>query len=119
VELSKVGAKERIKALKPKKFDFIDGMKDQLGFVAQDVQSVIPEAVQSTVIGKVMDEKYKNARGDMVPDLMPDRYGLAMNYTFLFPHIVSAIQEMSDDADALKAQIAALEEEVAKLKKGA
>ncbi|MEK7662331.1 MAG: tail fiber domain-containing protein, partial [Patescibacteria group bacterium] len=39
------GGLDKILQLKPAKFDYIVGEKNQLGFIAQDVQGVIPEAV--------------------------------------------------------------------------
>jgi hypothetical protein len=37
---------DTILSLNPKKFDYISGGKNQLGFVAQDIQTVIPEIVE-------------------------------------------------------------------------
>lgn len=40
-------ATRQIRKLQPKRFDFIDGHKDVTGFVAQEVEAVMPEAVES------------------------------------------------------------------------
>jgi hypothetical protein len=78
----------KILGLKARKFDFIDGFKDQYGFVAQEVQEVIPDAVS------VFQEE----------DQM-----LAVKMDFITPHLVKAIQELSTKLDQANTKIAALE----------
>jgi hypothetical protein len=72
-----------VNQLQPKHFDYINGEKNNVGFIAQDVQEVIPQAV------KVNDEK-----SDM----------LSLKTDFIIPYLVKAIQELKAEIDALKAQ---------------
>jgi hypothetical protein len=109
VNMSKTGSVDKIRALKPVKFDRINGRKNQLGFIAQDVESIIPEAVQLAVVGKIPVEGKKLEECE-------DRYGLTMNYTYIIPYLVSAIQEMSDEANSLKGEIAVMKDEIKKLR---
>lgn len=65
---------DKVLNLKPRKFDFIDSFKNQFGFIAQEVQDVIPDAVS------VFQEE----------DQM-----LAIKMDFIVPHLVKAIQEQN------------------------
>jgi hypothetical protein len=82
-----------ILALKPSKFNWKDGFsqseadKDMLGFIAQDIQSVIPEAVESfgqTVTVKTGDHDYSVENP------------LRVNEKFIIPVLVKAIQELQE-----------------------
>ena len=82
-----------ILALKPSKFNWKDGFseseadKDILGFIAQDVQSVIPEAVESfgqNVTVKTGDHDYSVENP------------LRVNEKFIIPVLVKAIQELQE-----------------------
>ncbi|MCR4279337.1 MAG: tail fiber domain-containing protein [Candidatus Zambryskibacteria bacterium] len=64
----------KILALKPVSFDYLNGAQDNLGFIAQDVQEVIPEAV--TV-------------GDQKTGM------LSLKSDFIVPYLVSAIKELN------------------------
>jgi len=64
----------KVLGLKARKFDFINGFKNQYGFIAQEVQEVIPNAVS------VFQEE----------DQM-----LAIKMDFIIPHLVKAIQELT------------------------
>jgi hypothetical protein len=65
----------KVLGLKARKFDFINGFKNQFGFIAQEVQEVIPDAVS------VFQEE----------DQM-----LAIKMDFIVPHLVKAIQELNE-----------------------
>ena len=80
------GGLSTVLTLTPKKFDYIDGAKGQIGFVAQDIQPVIPEAVEMTEKGI-----------------------LTLKTNFVIPHLVLAIQQQQDTINELTARIAALE----------
>jgi len=68
----------KIKALKPIKFDIKgDGPKNNLGFLAEDVQAIIPEAVAVNPMAAEPGE-------------------LMICHDFLLPHVVQAIQEVID-----------------------
>jgi hypothetical protein len=70
--------------MKPKHFDYIDGSKDNLGFIAQDIQEIIPQAVSVS-----------NKETGM----------LALKTDFLVPYLVKAIQEQQEQIEELKALI--------------
>jgi hypothetical protein len=79
---------EKIMALKPAKFDYINGIKNNIGWIAQDVQNVIPEAVN--VVSEDNDQ-------------------LTLKSDFIIPYLVKAIQEQ-------QAQIKELQDEIISLK---
>jgi hypothetical protein len=65
---------EKILKLKPARFDYIDGNKNNIGWIAQDVQEVIEEAVNIS-----------NEKTGM----------LALKSDFIVPYLVKAIQELN------------------------
>jgi hypothetical protein len=85
-----------ISALNPVKFNWVDGFeptedsKDMLGFIAQEVQAVLPEAVESfggnsiTIGNTVIDNP------------------LRVNEKFIIPVLVKAIQELKAEIETLK-----------------
>jgi hypothetical protein len=86
----------KINALNPVKFNWIDGFveseegKDMLGFIAQEVQNIVPEAVESfssnsIIVGKTTIEN-----------------PLRVNEKFIIPVLVKAIQEQQCTINALK-----------------
>lgn len=85
--------------LKPSKFNWKDGFseseqdKDMLGFIAQDVKEVIPEAVES--FGN--DVVVKNDEYDYSVE-----NPLRVNEKFIIPVLVKAIQELSAKVAALE-----------------
>jgi hypothetical protein len=84
---------DKISALNPIKFNWIDGFvpsedgKDMLGFVAQEVYDVIPEAVESFGGNSIIvnDIEIKNP--------------LRVNEKFIIPVLVKAIQELQAKLD--------------------
>lgn len=70
-----------VSKLKPKHFDYINGAKDNLGFIAQDVQELIPQAVS------ISDKKTGM---------------LALKTDFIIPYLVKSIQELSAEITILK-----------------
>jgi hypothetical protein len=74
----------KVLGLKARKFDFIDGFKNQYGFIAQELQEIIPDAVS------VFDE---------------EKQMLAVKMDFIIPHLVKAIQEQQSQIEELKAKI--------------
>jgi hypothetical protein len=75
----------KIMALKPATFDYIDGSKNNIGWIAQDIQEVIPEAVSVTPLDT---NGYLNLKSD-----------------FIVPYLVKAIQEQQIQIEELKALI--------------
>jgi hypothetical protein len=84
-----------ISALNPVKFNWIDNFvesengKDMLGFIAQEVQTVIPEAIES--FGSNID-----LNGTTIEN------PLRVNEKFIIPVLVKAIQELSAKVAALE-----------------
>jgi len=74
---------DKINSLKPCSFDYIDGEKNNLGFVAQDVQGVVPEAIQN-----ISDEGEEET--------------LSMKTNFIIPLLTKAVQELSAKVTALE-----------------
>jgi len=77
-----------VNKLKPKHFDYIDGIKNNLGFIAQEVQELIPQAVT------ISDEKTGM---------------LGLKTDFIIPYLTKAIQELSAENTSLINRIEALE----------
>ena len=69
---------------------------NKLGFIAQQVESIIPEAVYDT------DEELDGHQEG-------DRTKIGMEYVQLIPVLVNAIKELSAEVDTLKTKVAALE----------
>ncbi len=84
-------ALETVKALQPVSFSFFDeryGPGTHLGFLAQDVQSLVPELVSEN----------------------SDGY-LRVEYDGLIPVLVNAIQELQAEVDSLRSEVMALQSE--------
>jgi hypothetical protein len=84
-----------VSALNPVKFNWADGFdlieadKTLLGFIAQEVQEIIPEAVES--FGSGVD-----LNGTVIENT------LRVNEKFIIPVLVKAIQELKSENDTLK-----------------
>jgi hypothetical protein len=89
----------KINALNPVKFNWIEGFepteenKDMLGFIAQEVQEVVPEAVENF-----------NNNTITVGDTVIEN-SLRVNEKFIIPVLVKAIQELKVQNDSLQLQI--------------
>jgi hypothetical protein len=89
-------ALDKISALNPVKFNWIDGFvpsedgKDMLGFVAQEVYEVIPEAVESF-----------GGNSIIVNDIEIEN-PLRVNEKFIIPVLVAAIQELKAKIEILE-----------------
>ena len=74
---------DKINSLKPCSFDYIDGSKSNLGFIAQDVQVVVPEAISNSA---------QEGKEEL----------LGMKTNFIIPLLTKAIQELSAKVTALE-----------------
>jgi hypothetical protein len=89
----------KIMELNPVKFNWIENYvvseenKDMLGFIAQEIQEVIPEAVES----------FANGNTITIGETLIEN-PLRVNEKFIIPVLVKAIQELKAEIDALKAQ---------------
>jgi len=101
------GAIEKIKLLKPRyysfnrrdsKYSFLNLPEEkQIGFIAQDVEKVLPEAVRKSV--------FIDGDGDQ-----PVEHELyAMNYSAIIPVLTGAIQEQQEIIEKLQSEIRSIE----------
>jgi hypothetical protein len=95
-----------IMALSPKAYEMKPGVTGgptikgtRLGLIAQEVQSVVPEVVQS-----VKTPPQRDAKGKPVSKGGQSEF-LSVNYDGLIPVLINAIQEQQRQIDALKAQL--------------
>jgi hypothetical protein len=68
--------------LEGKRYDYTDGLKNQIGLVAQEVQAILPELVME----------------------LPDGQGLALNYSGLIPVLLNAVNELAGRVQQLEAR---------------
>mgnify|MGYP003121283068 CR=1 FL=1 len=101
-DYDKLDAKNKIKALNVKKYNFKDDEtnKEIKGFFAQQVKSVIPEAV----IGEETDTW---GDGTIKP--------MSINMHVLIPYLTAALQEAQETIETLQASIATLQGDVGDL----
>ena len=89
------GAIDRVKALAPKRFNFIaDADTTVDGFLAHEAQTVVPEAVTGTK-DKVDDDDNPVMQG--------------IDQSKLVPLLTGALQEAIAEIETLKTKVAALE----------
>jgi hypothetical protein len=113
-----VGSIDRLKALKPSKFNFIaDPLTTVDGFLAHEAQEVVPEAVHGTK-DAMKDEEYEVTPAVMDGDTVvteavmgtrsvPDYQGI--DQSKLVPLLVASLQEAVAKIEALEARVTALE----------
>lgn len=109
------GSLDKLMQLKPSSYqykttDYKIGLPEgtQMGFVAQELQTVFPELVQQQI-----KPEEKNKKGEVVAAEV--KY-LGVNYTGLIPVTISAIQEQQQTIQTLKTENAELKKEMAALK---
>jgi hypothetical protein len=61
---------------------------DYLGFIAQEVEEVIPEVVKTEIVSKRATEEYKS-----------------IDYAKLIPHLVESIKQLKNEVDELKEKL--------------
>jgi hypothetical protein len=121
--LAMTGSIQRLKQLNPVNFNFIDtdnmpyGGVTVDGFLAHEVQEVIPEAVVGTKDGMevehyeitpaVMDGETVVTEAVMGTRSVPDYQGI--DQSKLVPLLVASLQEAVDKIEALEARVTALE----------
>ena len=86
----------KILQLKPATFDFINGENNQKGFIAQDVETVIPEVVRT------VDTLINIGTGETEEYLSVDKAAMV-------PYLVAAIKEQQAMILALTDRISTLE----------
>ena len=91
-------ALDLITQLVPKKYNFIGSDIDKAGFIAQDMEAVIPRLVS----GNEFDPNASD-------DVETNPTGKGIDYMGYTAYLTKAIQELKADNDALKARIETLE----------
>jgi hypothetical protein len=76
--------------LQPRAYNVIGSDKQEIGFIAQEVEPLIPELVESTTNSVTGDDR------------------LSLSYGQLSAVLVKAIQELKAELDATKAEVALL-----------
>jgi len=99
-------ATTRLKQLKPARFNWIADEENTLqdGFMAHEVENIVPEAV--TGIKDAVWSAEEEANGEGIEGQVK---GQQMDHSKLVPLLVKAVQELSAELDAAKARITALE----------
>ena len=90
---------DQLKQIKARRFNFIGEATPSIGFIAQELQEVVPEAVTGTEIPFAED------------DTPQEKAGKTMGVTkdVLIPVLVKALQEAVIKIETLEAKVAALE----------
>jgi hypothetical protein len=78
--------------LKPSTYEMMDTGLPTIGFIAQDVQEILPSLVTTVMLAPAEGDKEER---------------LALNYSGIIPVLVHAIQELSATVSALQAQVQA------------
>tara|TARA_R100001015_G_C4542309_1_gene106026 strand:- start:62 stop:769 length:708 start_codon:yes stop_codon:yes gene_type:complete len=95
---------DRVKTLKPRKFNFKDNpSKTQDGFVAHEVSNIVPEAVTGE---KDANETYTDDNGNEQTRISPQQ----LDQSKLVPLLTSALQEAITKIETLEARVKTLEE---------
>lgn len=76
--------------LQPRAYNMIDSKQEQIGFVAQDVQSILPELVETKINNVTNEER------------------MTLSYGQMSAVLVKAIQELKTELDAVKAEFKAI-----------
>ena len=95
------GQLAKINALKPRNFEWKDARKagNQEGFIAQEVESIIPEAVEEREVAPDPDDTTRDFGNDIKE----------LKHEVINARLIKALQELSAELDAAKARISALE----------
>ena len=96
---------EAVLKLKPVSYKWKEGKQDtKLGFIAQDVEPIIPEIVKKE--GRTAEQRIRLEKSRRKA---PSENLYAMSYSELIPVLVKAIQELKHENNSLKSRIEALE----------
>jgi len=118
-DVDMTGAIERVKQLQPKRFNFIvDADKTVDGFMAHEVQTVVPEAISGTkdamrneeyeVTPAVLDDNGHEITPAVISTRsVPDYQGI--DQSKLVPLLTGALQEAIAKIETLEAKVTALE----------
>lgn len=87
-----------VRQLQPRRFKRIGRERHEHGFVAQEVEQVIPEAVHTGYVSKPKQRDDGTFEENLEPVKM-------LTESHILAHVVKAMQELSDDVDKLKAKV--------------
>jgi len=95
------GQLAKINALKPRNFEWKDERKagNQEGFIAQEVESVMPEAVEERASAPDPDDTSRDFEGDIK----------VLKHEVINARLIKAVQELSAKLEAAEARITTLE----------
>ena len=95
------GQLAKINALKPRNFEWKDERKEgaQEGFIAQEVESVMPEAVEERTSAPDPDDTSRDFEGDIK----------VLKHEVINARLIKAVQELSAKLEAAEARITTLE----------
>jgi hypothetical protein len=98
---------ETVMALKPSIFKTLTGNEDKLGFIAQDIQNLIPELVTvyedahaEKSLKEIKEDSITNQKNQELPTSK-----LTLEYNGLIPVLTNAIQELKQQHDALSEKV--------------
>ena len=95
----------KIENLKLAKFDYVDlELKNSFGFIAQDVETVFPDCVKNiTMPEKLYVSSDEIPEGKEIGDVKVEKEEQKnLNYTYMFSHLVKAVQELSAKVTTLE-----------------
>ena len=95
------GQLAKINALKPRNFEWKDERKagNQEGFIAQEVESVMPEAVEERASAPDPDDTSRDFEGDIK----------VLKHEVINARLIKAVQELSSKLEEAEARITELE----------
>jgi hypothetical protein len=112
IENLNINALSKINALKPRTFDWrkykandanlIDRGSDMVGFIAQEVQSIIPEMVCKGTSGA----EFSDENGEVLIPKGEESLGIRVSGNTMMAYMVKAIQELTAKVEALEAAAA-------------
>lgn len=104
-------------ALKPSIYKMKNGTRDKLGFIAQDIQDLLPELVSThmDIQAKAPNLDPNNPSKNNKDMLDPATSKLALEYNGLIPVLTRAIQDLKHEQDALKEEVEEQKQQLAAL----
>ena len=104
---------QQLAALRPKRYRYSDAAQErmnlsdgvQFGFIAQEVQEVLPELVSSTTLPAVLDS--------LGNEVSPEMAVNAVNYNSIIPLLVAGYQEQMSTINELRDRLSEMEHQLA------
>jgi len=101
-------ALDDVMRMRPVTYDWISNGEQGIGFIAHELQEVVPQAVHGTkdetkFVTKSDENKKMIVNPDGSPKLFEEPVYQGVDASFVVPHLVKAIQELKAEFDAYKA----------------